>query len=47
MRVQGVGRDVLPFTGHFTQIRAQITLFFTLLIILTSGESSGAPRIYD
>lgn len=37
MRVQGIRREILPFTGHLQVTRARITLFFTVLIILTSG----------
>ncbi|KAE8370239.1 hypothetical protein BDV27DRAFT_140674 [Aspergillus caelatus] len=38
MEAQEVSRDDLPFSGHFQKARAQITLFFTVLILLTSGE---------
>ncbi|KAE8420865.1 amino acid permease-domain-containing protein [Aspergillus pseudocaelatus] len=38
MEAREVSRDDLPFSGHFQKARAQITLFFTVLILLTSGE---------
>ncbi len=30
MKVQGISRENLPFSGHFQKARAQIALFFTV-----------------
>lgn len=38
LKAQGISRDALPFTGKFQVQRAQATLFFTALIIITSGK---------
>ncbi|BCS19682.1 uncharacterized protein APUU_20114A [Aspergillus puulaauensis] len=40
MKAQEISREDLPFSGHFQKTRAQMTLFFTVVIIFTSGFSS-------
>jgi amino acid transporter len=38
MKVQGISREYLPFSGRFQKTRVKMTLFFTVVIIFTSGE---------
>ncbi|KAF9889321.1 hypothetical protein FE257_007431 [Aspergillus nanangensis] len=40
MKAQGISRDALPYVGKFQLWRSRITLFFTALVILTSGFAS-------